>query len=133
LRGHKDEVWSVAFSPDGSSLLSGSKDGTAKLWSASPKLQPELIPARNRPVGFSSDGKFLIVTASTRTNVSLEYWEISTTRLAKTRDLSSEPAFAAINDRLAMAPVVAPGGETLALAMQDGSVLVLDLATMTVT
>jgi len=32
LKGHTGEVWSVAFSPDGKTLGSGSSDQTVKLW-----------------------------------------------------------------------------------------------------
>jgi hypothetical protein len=32
LKGHKDSIWSVAISPDGQTLASGSDDGTIKLW-----------------------------------------------------------------------------------------------------
>jgi WD40 repeat protein len=32
LKGHTDAVESIAFSPDGKLLASGSKDGTARLW-----------------------------------------------------------------------------------------------------
>lgn len=32
LEGHSDVVFSVAFSPDGSTLASGSWDNTIKLW-----------------------------------------------------------------------------------------------------
>jgi WD40 repeat protein len=32
LRGHTDQVWAVAFMPDGRGLFTGSWDGTARLW-----------------------------------------------------------------------------------------------------
>src|SRR5262249_17193798 len=32
LEGHTDQVWSVAFTPDGKGLLTGSKDKTMRLW-----------------------------------------------------------------------------------------------------
>jgi WD40 repeat protein len=32
LQGHTDRIWSIAFSPDGMILASGSHDGSIKLW-----------------------------------------------------------------------------------------------------
>lgn len=37
LRGHRSFVWSVVFSPDGDRLISGSGDGTVRVWDARPK------------------------------------------------------------------------------------------------
>jgi WD40 repeat protein len=34
LSGHTDEVWSVAFAPDGKTLLATSKDKTIRFWRA---------------------------------------------------------------------------------------------------
>ena len=38
LQGHTGTVWSVAFSPDGTTLASGSTDGTSILWDMSPDV-----------------------------------------------------------------------------------------------
>ena len=32
LRGHSESVWSVAYSPDGKHIVSGSYDSTVKVW-----------------------------------------------------------------------------------------------------
>jgi WD40 repeat protein len=34
LRGHDEDVWSAAFSPDGRRIVTASHDGTARLWDA---------------------------------------------------------------------------------------------------
>src|SRR5262249_38654688 len=36
LPGHTDYVWSLAFSPDGATLASGSGDFTVRLWDTAP-------------------------------------------------------------------------------------------------
>jgi WD40 repeat protein len=39
LGGHADEVWSLAFTPDGRQLLSGGKDGRLMLWNATDPVE----------------------------------------------------------------------------------------------
>jgi WD40 repeat protein len=44
LHGHTWEVNAVAYSPDGSRLASGSRDGTIRFWNPSPPTIPKLLP-----------------------------------------------------------------------------------------
>ncbi|MEN6643793.1 MAG: HEAT repeat domain-containing protein [Armatimonadia bacterium] len=62
LKGHTNWVSSVAFSPDGKLLASGSKDASVKLWSLpEEKLQATLEGHTDKvnSVAFSPDGKLL--------------------------------------------------------------------------
>lgn len=76
LKGHSDGIPALGFSPDGKSLVSGSMDGTAKVWDvASGALQATLKPASltkrlGRESGFwvnsivfSPDGQTLVMAA----------------------------------------------------------------------
>lgn len=61
LPGHQDRIGAIAFSPDGSWLVSGSDDSTLRVWNV---LTGRLAVARQfdaaiQSLAFSEDGKFL--------------------------------------------------------------------------
>src|SRR5262245_29589585 len=75
LRGHLEAVYSVAFSPDGHRIVTGSVDHTAKVWEAASGRALLTLKGHNagiRSVAFSPDGR-LIVTGSE--DQSARIWE----------------------------------------------------------
>ena len=63
LKGHTDGVNSVAFSPDGEHLLSGSSDATLKLWDVRTGQEVFTLLGHTDPVtsvAFSPDGKRIV-------------------------------------------------------------------------
>ncbi|WP_347339541.1 WD40 repeat domain-containing protein, partial [Planktothrix sp. FACHB-1355] len=84
LTGHSNSVNSVAFSPDGQTLASGSFDDTIKIWDIrSGKLKTTLTGHSNwvRSVAFSPDGQTL---ASGSDDNTIKIWDIHSGKLKTT-------------------------------------------------
>jgi len=72
LKGHSRRVSSIAFSPDGTLLASGSYDDTVKLWSV--KERREIATLKGFSVAFSPDGALL---ASGSNDGTVLLWDMS--------------------------------------------------------
>ncbi len=105
--GHTNDVRSIAFSPDGNILASGSSDGTIKLWDM--QARQEITTLKGHAVGtvaFSADGKRLVSSGSDK---AVKIWDVATRQELCTLTVGSE-ALAAFS----------PDNRTLAVATKDG-------------
>ena len=86
LAGHTDSVCSVAFSPDGRTLASGSVDNTIKLWEVATGREVRTLAGDTKSVqcvAFSPDGRFL----TTESSGNVKLWEVATGREVRTLNL----------------------------------------------
>lgn len=73
LTEHRDAVFTVAYSPDGSSFISGSGDGTILLWDAKTYQLKAELTGDLYAITFSPDGKTLAI--GSRDIKEIELWD----------------------------------------------------------
>ena len=80
LKGHTDTVRTLAFSPDGKTLVSGSKDDTLRMWDINTGRTLRQLSGHSNDINsvvFSRDGKMLV---SGSKDASVRLWDAETGR-----------------------------------------------------
>lgn len=117
--GHSDNVRSIAFSPDGKLLASGSNDETVKIWNAETGRQLKVFRMNTfvNTVVFSPDGEIL---ASSGDYDGIYLWNAKSGKLIKKltgdKGIYRDMAFS-------------PDGKILASASKDNTIILWDVET----
>ncbi len=116
LHAHENDVVAVAFSPDGHWLVTGSTDGTVRLWNLNEPVGPSLLLSGHQgkvsAVVFSPDGRWL-ATGS----------EDQTVRLWNIKELSAEPVVLHPRFRNVLTLTFGPDSRWLAVATTSNKFL----------
>jgi WD40 repeat protein len=120
LVGHKGHVNEVKFSPDSSVLLTGGRDETVRTWDVARAAAVQTYPAPGgvTSIAFSRDGSRIVVAGDR----GAQLWRVDGRTLRDRVDAWSVKVLDA---------AFAPDGTQLALAPEKGSVVVVDLGSMT--
>ena len=125
LAGHADSVDSVAFSPDGKLLASGSDDHTVKLWDVASGQNTRTLSEHTewvKSVAFSPDGQTL---ASGAWDHSVKLWQVATGKLVRT--MVGQPRLSWVG-YLVESVAFSPDGRTLACGSEDRTIKMWDVA-----
>jgi WD40 repeat protein/class 3 adenylate cyclase len=78
FKGHTDEIWDMAISPDGKYLVTSSKDKTARLWDFATGETIRIFSEHTdivSGIAFSSDGKYVVTGSYDHT---ARLWDVAT-------------------------------------------------------
>ncbi|GHJ03916.1 hypothetical protein TPA0906_57810 [Streptomyces olivaceus] len=115
--GHTAEVGSVAFSPDGKTLVTSGHDSTIRLWDMAGRRQIASLDGRSsqtHTAAFSPDGRMLVTSHD---GWKVRVWDVRTRKQTAVLTGAGSPA------------VFSPDGATIATGGQQGQVLLWDART----
>lgn len=116
--GHSLSVFSLTYSPDGSTLASGGGDGTVKIWDARERELIRTIPAHAAAVRATAWTRGGSTLASAGVDGTVKFWNIENGRLQ--RSIGARPASGnSILRAKALALAFSPDGNTLAVGYSD--------------
>ena len=118
---HKEDVWSIAFSPDDTLVVSGSKEKKARVWQAATGTETAVLSGHTKDVhavAWSSDGT-QIATGSE--DLSARLWRASDGVELKMLDQREQ----------VLDVEYSPSGQQVAVVGRDGEVHLYDTATYT--
>ncbi|MBI4779690.1 MAG: NACHT domain-containing protein [Oscillatoriophycideae cyanobacterium NC_groundwater_1537_Pr4_S-0.65um_50_18] len=120
LRGHSHRVWTIAFSPDGQRLASGSDDQTIRLWNVQDGTCLAVLQGHTggvTSVRFSPNGQLLV---SASEDASIRLWSVADGTLVKILPGHS---------RWVRTVTFSPDGQTLASGSEDRTIRLWNVET----
>jgi WD40 repeat protein len=120
LRGHKESVLSISFSPDGEKLASGSADNTIIIWDLATGKAEKTLWGHTESVYsvcFSPDGENLLSGSADNTII---IWDLATGKAKRSLRRHTQAVSSVC---------FSPDGEKVASGSDDNTIIIWDLAT----